>query len=143
LEAGKNIKEAWEELWNELHHQGDVGEASYAAVPHLVRIQMERGALDWNLYALISTIEVERHRKTNPDIPKWLESSYMGSWKIALELGLEDLRKAKDEITIQSILGAIALSKGLLKFGALISHFDESEITEYLDEYLAWSELYR
>jgi len=27
---------AWGELWNELHHQGDVGAASYAAVPLLV-----------------------------------------------------------------------------------------------------------
>jgi hypothetical protein len=26
----------WEVVWNELHHQGDVGEASYAFVPYLV-----------------------------------------------------------------------------------------------------------
>jgi hypothetical protein len=32
--------------------------------------------LDWNLYALVSTIEIERHRKTNPPIHDWLESSY-------------------------------------------------------------------
>jgi len=27
--------DVWEELWDKLQHQGDVGEASYAAVPHL------------------------------------------------------------------------------------------------------------
>jgi hypothetical protein len=29
-------EELWEEFWNELHHQGDVNQASYAAVPWLV-----------------------------------------------------------------------------------------------------------
>jgi hypothetical protein len=33
--------DAWKWLWNELHHQGDVGEASYAAVPILVSIYLE------------------------------------------------------------------------------------------------------
>ena len=43
LESGQGSKAAWHELWEGLHHQGDVGEASYAAVPHLVRIYRARG----------------------------------------------------------------------------------------------------
>jgi hypothetical protein len=143
LESGKKIEAAWKELWNELHHQGDVGEASYAAVPHLVRIHKETGSLDWNLYALVSVIETERHRKSNPNLPKWLEASYREALNELLELGLADLRKATDETTVRAILGALALSKGLTKFGTLISTLDESEIAEYLDEHLGWSELYR
>jgi hypothetical protein len=41
LEEGKDLSDAWSELWDELHHQGDVDVASYAAVPHLVRIHSE------------------------------------------------------------------------------------------------------
>jgi hypothetical protein len=37
LGADSNTTEVWQELWDELHHQGDVGEASFAAVPFLVR----------------------------------------------------------------------------------------------------------
>jgi hypothetical protein len=143
LENDKNVEAAWDELWNELHHQGDVGEASYAAVPHLVRIQKQNGNLDWNLYALVSTIEIERHRKSNPNLPHWLEASYFEAWDVLLELGIADLQKTKDEITIRAILGTLALSKGMTKLGALISTLDESEIAEYIDEHLAWSELYR
>ena len=33
LERGKETESAWQELCTELYHQGDVGEASYAAVP--------------------------------------------------------------------------------------------------------------
>jgi hypothetical protein len=32
FEQGES-KELWDELWQELHHQGDIGPASYAAVP--------------------------------------------------------------------------------------------------------------
>jgi hypothetical protein len=39
MEGGELV---WDELCNELHHQGDVGLASYAAIPQLVRISEER-----------------------------------------------------------------------------------------------------
>ena len=57
LEQGNGTEAAWQELWNELYHQGDVGEASYAAVPHLVRIHALRGVPDANTYALVALIE--------------------------------------------------------------------------------------
>lgn len=46
MEGGESV---WDELWNELHHQGDVGVASYAAIPQLVRISEARRGSDWNL----------------------------------------------------------------------------------------------
>lgn len=143
LEAGTEMLAAWDELWNELHHQGDVGDASYAAVPHLVRIQKESHHLDWNLYAFVSTIDTERRAKSNPDLPLWLEPEYHKAMSDIVECGFEDLRKATDPITVRAILGAIALAKGVVNLGALISSFDESEIDEYLDEHLGWSEYYR
>jgi hypothetical protein len=130
-------------LWNELHHQGDVGEASYASVPHLVRIHKLNRTLDWNLYALISTIETERHRKSNPILPNWLVVLYQESLDELVEIGVEDLKKTKDELTIRAILGALALPKGATQIGALIHSLDKSEIAEYLDERLSWAELYR
>jgi len=143
LESGTDVELAWDELWNNLHHQGDVGEASYAAVPHLVRIHKESRRLDWNLYALVSTIETERHRKSNPDIPSWLELDYREALRNLMECGLEDMKTTDDSTTVQAILGAIALAKGSLKLGVLISTIDESEIEEYLNEHLGWAEYYR
>ena len=140
LERGES---AWEELWEELHHQGDVGEASYAAVPHLVRIAGAFSRRDWNLYGLLSTIEIERHRKSNPLLPEWLGTSYLAAWQELLRLALNDLRSVQDSLTVRSILGAVALAKGDLKLGALLSHSDESEIAELLERDLAWSALYR
>lgn len=140
LESGEDV---WDELWQELHHQGDVGEASYATIPHLVRIAKSLPRRDWRFYGLVSTIEIERHRKSNPPIPNWLAPAYADAIRDLLELGIKDLPQADNRDTVRSILGAITLAKGELKLGALISHSDDSEIDEILDQYEAWSELYK
>ena len=116
LETGD--EDAWDELWDELHHQGDVGEASYAAVPHLVRIAAALPARDRNFYGLVSTIEIERHRVTNPPLPDWLRDDYDAAIDELLRLALADLAHEADALTIQSILGAVALARGVLELGA-------------------------
>ena len=135
LKTTSDPEPVWEELWNELHHQGDVGEASHAAVPQLVRIHTETGRLDWNLYALVSVIEIERHAKQNPPLPEWMKQSYELAWKKLIELGLRDLQNAEDELTVRSILGAIALGKGLKKLGGLLTTFDSDEIEDLYARY--------
>jgi hypothetical protein len=62
--------------WSELHHQGDVGEASYAAAPHLVRIHGERDAVEGNTYALAVVIERARREHANPQMPSRLGAAY-------------------------------------------------------------------
>src|SRR5881397_662960 len=80
LDSGGHQPAVWDEFWKELHHQGDVGTASYAAIPTLVDIHRRMRELDWNLYALAATIEVERHRRSNPPIPDWLVADYEQAW---------------------------------------------------------------
>lgn len=139
MEAGANV---WDELWQELHHQGDLGEASYAAVPHIVRIGAARPGRDWNIYALAATVEIERHRRSNPAIPTWAESDYHQAWRELVRLALADLATGCDSLTLRAALSVVALGGGELKLGALINYVDTDEISEYVEEHLAWSELY-
>lgn len=139
LEDGLDV---WDELWNELHHQGDVDVASYAAVPQLVRIADESAFRDWNFYGLVATIEVERHRKGNPAIPAWLKSDYDNAFARASALALADWGSKPDSATTRAILGVLALGKGELKLGAMLSGLDASELDEWLEERLGWSKLY-
>ncbi|MBI3462617.1 MAG: hypothetical protein HY000_06080 [Planctomycetes bacterium] len=60
LADGPN-EELWEEFWTELHHQSDVHQASYAAVPWLVEFVRRSSKIDWNALALVATIELERN----------------------------------------------------------------------------------
>jgi hypothetical protein len=139
MERGESV---WDELWEELHHQGDVGVTSYAAIPQLVRICETRRASDWNLYALAATIEIERHRKSNPPLPEWLSASYKSAWEDLVKLALTDLAGKPDELTLRSALSVVALGRGDPKLGALLNHLDQDEIDAYVEEHLAWSKLY-
>jgi hypothetical protein len=68
LENSLDTEGTWHALWDDLHHQGDVGEASYAAVPHLVRIYRNHGMPDWNTYAIVAVIELARNKGSNPAV---------------------------------------------------------------------------
>ncbi|KRB98275.1 hypothetical protein [Duganella sp. Root198D2] len=142
LRSMQDGKDVWDELWNELHHQGDVGVASYAAVPELVRIAGDATTRDWNFYGLVATIEVERHRKGNPAIPAWLKADYDSALARASVLGLADIGSRADSETVRAILSVLALARGELKLGAMLSGLDASELDEWLEERLAWTELY-
>lgn len=134
--------DVWDGLWNELQHQGDVDVASYAAVPQLVRIADESAFRDWNFYGLVATIEVERHRKGNPAIPEWLKADYDAAFARASALAILDLGSKPASDTTRAILGVLALAKGELKLGAMLSGLDASELDEWLEERLGWSKLY-
>jgi hypothetical protein len=112
LERDEKRDETWKELWNELYHQGDVDGASYAAVPHLVRIHELMRVPDWNTYALATTVEQARHNGHNPELPSWLRNSYEAAWRQLIELGFRDLRNAKESTLICSIFAALAMGKG-------------------------------
>lgn len=91
LESNVHVKEAWHELWEDLHHQGDVGEASYAAVPHLVRTYRERGAIDWNTYAIVAVIELAATSGNNPEVPEWLKEDYFKAIRELAEIGATEV----------------------------------------------------
>jgi len=130
---------AWEELWNELHHQGDVDEASYATLPVLVELARRARKRDWNVYALAATIETERHARRNPPLPTWLATDYRRAWAKLADLALEDLREVSDRNLIRSALAVVALARGDLKVGTLLAGLDDCEINEYLDSRIGWS----
>jgi hypothetical protein len=134
---------AWDELWEQLHHQGDVGEASYAAVPLLVGLETRKRSSGWRFLALLATIEIQRHSKKNPPVPEWLSAEYGQAWQNVVPLALSTLSESRDPLVIRSALAVVALAKGQLRLGALLAWLDTSEIEELTDERLAWAEVYR
>jgi hypothetical protein len=130
LASGAEPGPIWKVLWQELHHQGDVGEASYAAVPSLISICIERGIVDWNLFALVGAIECCRKRPTNPPLPDWLEDAYAESWEPLFQFGLEALRGSGEELLVRAVLPIIAIHRGLDKLGCILSELETSEIEE-------------
>jgi hypothetical protein len=130
LENNKDPKTTWDKLWENLHHQGDVGEASYAAVPHLVRIYRLTAVLDWNTYAIVAIIELARGRGKNPPVPEWLEEDYSRAIQELAEIGAADIKQAKDLEDVRAILSILAISKGARIHAKFLLNYSEEELLE-------------
>src|SRR5688500_8064100 len=102
---------AWDELWEELPQQGDIGEACDAALPLLVRFHQELSIVDWNIYALAVTIEEARHDAKNPPVPDWLLADYRAAWSDLETMALRDLPGATSDDFTASIIATLALAK--------------------------------
>ena len=126
LQALELGEDRWDELWEELHHQGDVGTASYAAVSILARSARD----DIHLYALVSTIEIERHRPGNPPLPDWLREEYREAWALLKTRALAELSECRDPLRLRTMMGVLALAAGCLRLGTVLAHSDESELQE-------------
>jgi hypothetical protein len=136
LESGKeDPAQIWSELWENLHHQGDVGIASYASVPHIARIIRKRRLFDWNPVALIVVIELARGKGDNPEVPDWLQSDYDLALKDVARYGLENLEEEWDTETLKSFLGLLSIIKGNRDLGELIFEVDTDDAKDLLDKY--------
>ena len=130
LESETDVSPTWLEIWQELYHQGDVDEGSFAAIPHLVRIHRQRGVVDWNTYNLTAAVELARGTGRNPDVPDWTRESYENALRELGRLGLEELPRARDSEAVQSILGLLAIVHGARTYGRILSEFTEDEVLE-------------
>ena len=135
LESGSdNTDEIWEEFWNELHHQGDVDIASYAVVPQLVRISIARNLLDWNVFALVATIEECRVFGENPKLSQWLEDDYHSAIKELAEFGAKHFSENWQKELTQSFLAVAAFAKGTPKTARLLITFSDDELDEVFEK---------
>ncbi len=107
LETEHDTARVWQELWGELHHQGDVGEASFAAVPFLVKSYRERGVIDWNTYAIVAIIELARTEGKNPDVPEWIAEDYFQAIRKLAEVGTKEVMQAEAADDVCAILSSI------------------------------------
>jgi hypothetical protein len=132
IDDGNGADAAWSELWEELHHQGDVDTASYAALPWIARLAATGKAGGWNAYALAATIEEARSNSRNPPMPEWLTASYAQGWIEFCAAALNVLCDAEDPLVVSSALAVVAIHKRLPTLGRLAADFSEEERFELL-----------
>jgi len=107
-----------------------VGEASYASVPHLVRIHRTSGTVDWNTYAIVAIIELARGKGNNPEVPTWLEEDYHRAIRKLAEIGAAEIWRTEDPEVVRAILSVIATAKGLPMHGRFLVKYSEDEMLD-------------
>jgi hypothetical protein len=121
--AGGNV---WFELWSALCHQGTIYTASYAAVPHIVRIAWKAIAvpsrdMPFEFFQLPASIDLERQRSTDaPAVPTTLARAYHESMAELHDLAhAVRLRPWSSELA-RSIAAALMIERGELDYSELL-----------------------
>ena len=104
--------EPWFSLWSALCHQGDVYPASFAAVPHIVRVlATDPVRAPFNFFLLPAQIEIDRCRKQVPVPPDLQEAYFSAIARLPSLVGAAAVREW-DEVFLRCALSAIAAAKG-------------------------------
>jgi hypothetical protein len=117
--------EPWFSLWSALCHQSDVYLASYAAVPHFVRLcqgASQGGRIE--LLHLVAWIEACRHRSAAPPIPEDLAGAYHDAIARLPALIATCFEQVWDDGTSRILAGALVIAKGNPRLGMAILDFD-------------------
>lgn len=125
----------FKELWENLHHQGDVGIASYLAVPHLVAICINKNSLDWNYIGLCVLIENCRLEDHNPELPYEFGDFYFDALTQFEKYLLANFKSITDQSALRLTLALLATVNGQPGLGKLIEKLDEDVISEFLDRF--------
>jgi hypothetical protein len=123
------------ELWDNLHHQGDVGIASYLAIPPLVLICINKKSLDWNFIGLCVLIENCRLEAHNPELPDEYHHSYFESLIQFERYLLLNFKSITDQTALRLSLALFATVNGQPDLGRAIEILEEDLLQEFLEEH--------
>jgi hypothetical protein len=131
----ETIKKILNELWGELHHQGDVGLASYLAVPQLAKIGKNKGLFDSSLLALCAVIEQQRQLGDNPSLPSEYHGYYENGLMELKQFIISKIGLERDEETLRIALSALATCSGQVKLGKAIIELEGDVMDEFLEQF--------
>ena len=134
-EPKKDAKsEPWFGLWSSLCHQGDVYDASYAALPHIVDIACKtRSPIDFNFLLLPTSIEVARSMGRGPPVPIDLQETYSEAVARLTECIALHRNENWDQDMLISAISAQAAAKGHTKIAHVIMNLDDDLIAKLIN----------
>jgi hypothetical protein len=126
--------EPWFSLWSSLCHQGDVYDASYAALPHIVDIACRStGAIDFSFFQLPAAIEIARHNGTGPLVPDDLEKDYSAGVLRLTDCASLHRNEPWGQDTLISAMCAQAVAKGHPRLAEAIMNLDNDLIAKLIE----------
>lgn len=126
--------EPWFTLWSSLCHQGDVYEASYAALPHIVEIACNaKSTIDFSFFQLPAAIEIARHGGKGPPVPVDLATAYNDAVSRFTECVALHRHEDWDQPTLLSAVCALSVAKGHHRVAEAIMNLDDDLITRLIE----------
>ena len=123
------------DLWDNLHHQGDVGLASYLSVAHIVSACIDKKSFDWNYIGLPLVIEQCRLSERNPVLPTEYKEEYINALKALEQYLLVNFKSITNPDSLRLSLALFATLNGQANLGKAIGNLDEDVLNEFLEQY--------
>jgi hypothetical protein len=140
LGSGHMVEKDWDILWDDLHHQGDVGEASYAVVPYLAHYASIATPIAWHAFGFPAVVELERGRHGNPEVPPELFGNYTAALQALPKIALNRGPAVWGENCFEPIMACLALSLERPQHARAYLDLTEGEIPEFYKYYYEQSE---
>ncbi len=120
--------DVWSELCGSVVHQGDVSEAAYAVLPHVMAAAKSVPARDRTMHLAFAASALDgRERKPCPDD---LRAEYESAVAIARDLAMETLQTAElPDSELPYIFEAIAAANDLPMLARILEQFSNEEFT--------------
>lgn len=125
----------WNILWDDLHHQGDVGEASYAVVPYLAEYARRAPRIAWHAFGLPAVVELERTERRNPEVPSEISESYFSAIQDLPKIALSRGQEFWGDYCFEPVMSCLAISLGHRTHARAYLDLTESEIPEFYKHY--------
>ena len=127
--------EPWFTLWSSLCHQGDIYSASFAAVPHILRIAASSpDRADYNFFLLPTSIEVARCADGEPfAIPDDLADGYFAAWRSVPALVAACVGREWDDTFCRSATAALCAAKGQVSVADALLELSPDVVPDFLE----------
>lgn len=123
----------WFLLWSELAHQGDVYSASFAAVPHVVRV-LARAPMqaDAGYFQFPAWVEICRQRR-GIELPPDLQAPYLAALAALPGLVAAASQGRWDDEFLSCALAAVAAAKGSVDVAEALLALSPATARAFLD----------
>ncbi|SNS36929.1 hypothetical protein SAMN05421770_101687 [Granulicella rosea] len=128
--------EPWFTLWSSLAHQGDVYTASFAAVPHIVRmLEVNPAKASASFFSMPAWIEICRN-KTSFEIPPALVQDYREALGKLPTLVAAAAARDWDADLLSGAMAALAAAKGFPVIAAAALELTPEIAKNFVEDYL-------
>ncbi len=138
LMSGDAAAVGWGDLWDELHHQGYVGQASYASVPWLVERVRISPRLEEDPLGLVALIELRRTEQCNPPVALELSAAYFQAIRDLPSVLASHPQKDWSEGVTRWAVACIALARGQRWLAHAYFELDHTTAARWFSSEFGW-----
>lgn len=132
-EESKTAEAAWDTLWGEVHHQGDTYSATFATLPHIVRIALEGHVpCSWQFFGWPASVELQRLKNDIAVAPTELLSPYQWALSMIPQAVHRHAGRPWDHVFAQAACAALVIAQSQVLLAEVLLELGPSVAKDFI-----------